>query len=124
VPVSRRSPESGNTSQAERQGSLPETIAVKLHFVKRAFHIRSPRHFTNQATRASFYDRRMEWLLERDDEIAILATAREAARSGHGSVIFISGEAGSGKSSLVQALSERVDRQTAALGRRLPVLHR
>ena len=34
APVSRRSPESGNTSRAEQRGSSPTRIAATLHFVK------------------------------------------------------------------------------------------
>jgi DNA-binding CsgD family transcriptional regulator/tetratricopeptide (TPR) repeat protein len=43
-------------------------------------------------------------ILERDGELAVLATVLRDAARGHGSVVLISGEAGIGKSSLVQAL--------------------
>ncbi|GAA2866719.1 LuxR family transcriptional regulator [Actinoplanes cyaneus] len=42
-------------------------------------------------------------LLERDHELAELATAARAARAGHGSVVLVTGEAGIGKSSVVEA---------------------
>ncbi|MFC4536775.1 AAA family ATPase [Sphaerisporangium dianthi] len=43
-------------------------------------------------------------ILEREDELAALGGAARAARDGAGSVILISGEAGIGKSSLVEAI--------------------
>ncbi|BCY13765.1 AAA family ATPase [Actinoplanes sp. L3-i22] len=42
-------------------------------------------------------------LLERDHELAELATAARAARAGHGCVVLVTGEAGIGKSSVVDA---------------------
>ena len=39
-------------------------------------------------------------LLERDDALAALAEAREAAALGHGRVVFVTGEPGIGKPSL------------------------
>jgi len=41
-------------------------------------------------------------LLERDTELAVLATAAEQAVAGHGSVVLLSGEAGIGKTSVVR----------------------
>ena len=43
-------------------------------------------------------------ILERDAELAVLAAAVHDAAGGHGSVVLISGEAGIGKSSLVEAV--------------------
>src|SRR5215470_9123472 len=43
-------------------------------------------------------------ILERNDELAALASAAREARDGSGSVILISGEAGIGKSSLVEGI--------------------
>jgi DNA-binding CsgD family transcriptional regulator/tetratricopeptide (TPR) repeat protein len=45
-------------------------------------------------------------ILERDDELAALASAARDAGAGAGSVVLISGEAGIGKSSLVQNIRE------------------
>jgi tetratricopeptide (TPR) repeat protein len=42
-------------------------------------------------------------LLERDAELAVLRAAASSASQGHGAVVLVSGEAGIGKSSLVQA---------------------
>lgn len=44
-------------------------------------------------------------LAGRDDEVALLHSRAELARQGRGSVVVLSGEAGSGKSALVQELS-------------------
>jgi predicted ATPase len=43
-------------------------------------------------------------MLERDAELAALAHAAREAADGHGSVVLVKGEAGIGKSSLVEAL--------------------
>jgi DNA-binding CsgD family transcriptional regulator/energy-coupling factor transporter ATP-binding protein EcfA2 len=43
-------------------------------------------------------------ILEREHELAVLAAAAQQAATGRGSVVLISGEAGIGKSSLVEAL--------------------
>src|SRR6516164_9460363 len=43
-------------------------------------------------------------ILEREDELSVLTGAVRAAASGHGSVVLVMGEAGIGKSSLVEAL--------------------
>src|SRR5262245_23969166 len=43
-------------------------------------------------------------ILERDDELAVLSSAARDAGDGVGSVVLISGEAGIGKSSLVEAI--------------------
>jgi DNA-binding CsgD family transcriptional regulator len=47
-------------------------------------------------------------ILERDAELSALADAVQAAASGHGSAVLINGEAGIGKSSLVDALRARL----------------
>ena len=47
-------------------------------------------------------------ILERDGELTVLAAALKDAGDGHGSVVLISGEAGIGKSSLVQAVRARL----------------
>jgi DNA-binding SARP family transcriptional activator/tetratricopeptide (TPR) repeat protein len=55
-----------------------------------------------------------ETLVERDDELAALVrTARSVVRTGRGSVVVISGEAGSGKSSLVRAFVGQLDDSVA-----------
>lgn len=46
-------------------------------------------------------------LLERDDSLACLESARESATAGTGTVVLLSGEAGVGKTSLVRAFCER-----------------
>jgi predicted ATPase len=43
-------------------------------------------------------------ILERDDELSVLADAVRAAAGGHGSVVLVFGEAGIGKPSLVEAV--------------------
>jgi DNA-binding CsgD family transcriptional regulator len=50
----------------------------------------------------------MERLLERTEELELLAAAWDEAASGRGSVVLLVGEAGGGKSSLVRALRERI----------------
>lgn len=55
-----------------------------------------PRASAPQAVRRGF--------LERDAELSVLADAVRAAAGGHGSVVLVMGEAGIGKSSLVEAL--------------------
>jgi DNA-binding CsgD family transcriptional regulator/tetratricopeptide (TPR) repeat protein len=47
-------------------------------------------------------------LLERDDEIAVLLHGLEDARAGRGRAVFVGGEAGSGKTTLVRAFCEGV----------------
>src|SRR5213592_1790626 len=59
-------------------------------------------------TTEQFYDRPVEQLLERDDELGSLVAAFEAACAGRGSLILVGGEAGSGKSSLIRGLRECV----------------
>jgi DNA-binding CsgD family transcriptional regulator/tetratricopeptide (TPR) repeat protein len=64
----------------------------------------------------SFYNQGMRrGILERDAELSLLATAVQAAADGHGSVALVMGEAGIGKSSLVEALRSHL----AAGGRML-----
>lgn len=48
-------------------------------------------------------------LLERDNELEALVDVVKAAAAGRGGVVLVSGEAGSGKSSLVRALRDRVE---------------
>ena len=57
----------------------------------------------------------MERLLERDDELAILGAAFEEAVAGGGSLVLVGGEAGSGKSSLIRGLRERIGDRGAFL---------
>jgi predicted ATPase len=46
-------------------------------------------------------------LLERDDQILVLEAALEDARQGAGATVLVSGEAGIGTSSLLQAFADR-----------------
>jgi len=46
-------------------------------------------------------------LLERDDALAVLTAALDAARSGSGRMVLVSGEAGIGKTSLLRAIREK-----------------
>ncbi len=57
----------------------------------------------------------MERLLEREDELAVLVAAVDAARVGEGGLVLICGEAGIGKTSLLQALRRQVAGQAAFL---------
>jgi DNA-binding SARP family transcriptional activator len=51
-----------------------------------------------------------ETLLERDDELAtLLRVVRSVTRTGRGAVVLVTGEAGSGKSSLTRAFLDRLD---------------
>lgn len=55
-------------------------------------------------------------LIERDTQLAVLASYLDEAAAGHGRLVWIGGEAGIGKSSLVNAYIERVrDRARVAL---------
>ncbi|HKD93082.1 MAG TPA: AAA family ATPase [Gaiellaceae bacterium] len=54
-------------------------------------------------------------LLERDEEIAVLEAAFVEARAGKGRLVFVSGEAGIGKSALVSAFSARIPDSTLVL---------
>lgn len=47
-------------------------------------------------------------ILERERELAALAAAAEQAAAGNGSIVLVSGEAGIGKSSLVQAVRSQL----------------
>ena len=63
-------------------------------------------------------------LVGRDEEVAILARRWELARRGEGQVVVISGEAGIGKSRLVQVLLERIaDEGHTRLGYQCSPLH-
>lgn len=57
----------------------------------------------------------MARLLERDEELSVLATAVGRAAEGAGSVVLVGGEAGIGKTSLVRALAERVGAEVSFL---------
>ena len=59
--------------------------------------------------------RRVDVLLERDDALAELHNALSGSRSGQGTALFISGEAGVGKTSLVKAFCAEVDPRTRVL---------
>jgi predicted ATPase len=52
----------------------------------------------------------MTVLLEREGELSSLAAALERARAGQGSVVFVAGEAGIGKTSLVRAFASTTKR--------------
>ena len=54
-------------------------------------------------------------LLERDDALAELHDALDRARNGQGTALFISGEAGVGKTSLVRAFHQDIDPRTRLL---------
>ncbi|MCY7302286.1 MAG: AAA family ATPase [Thermoleophilia bacterium] len=59
--------------------------------------------------------RGVDVLLERDDALAELHDAFDGARTGHGTALFVSGEAGVGKTSLVRAFCEDLDPRTGLL---------
>jgi DNA-binding CsgD family transcriptional regulator/tetratricopeptide (TPR) repeat protein len=54
-------------------------------------------------------------LLERDDQLAVLGEALRQAEDGHGRLVFVSGEAGIGKSALVRDFCARVPDSTPVL---------
>ena len=54
-------------------------------------------------------------IIEREQELAALAAAAEEAKAGDGSVVLIAGEAGIGKSSLVNALGSVLPQETRIL---------
>lgn len=61
--------------------------------------------FGSRALYRTFYNQRVaRRVLERDAELSALADAVRSAADGHGSAVLIMGEAGIGKSSLVEAL--------------------
>ncbi|NOX94603.1 MAG: ATP-binding protein [Alphaproteobacteria bacterium] len=45
-------------------------------------------------------------LLERSDLLATLEECKQRAQSGHGNIVLVSGEAGAGKTSLLQAFRD------------------
>ena len=51
----------------------------------------------------------MDPLLERDEQLAVLVAAVDAAREGRGELVLVAGEAGMGKTSLLRALRSRLD---------------
>jgi DNA-binding CsgD family transcriptional regulator len=60
--------------------------------------------------RRADYDRVIvEWLLERELEVEALVGVVDAARAGKGSFVFVAGEAGIGKTSLLRALRARLE---------------
>ena len=54
-------------------------------------------------------------LLEREDDLGVLAEAVQDAVAGRGSVVLVAGEAGIGKSSLLRELRERAGERTTFL---------
>src|SRR6516164_3946443 len=48
-------------------------------------------------------------LYERSDALGALRTALDAARNGHGQLIFVCGEAGAGKSALLRRFAHDID---------------
>src|SRR6516162_576537 len=65
--------------------------------------------------RPRLYDRLVDRLLERDAELEALVGAVVDAQRGGGAFVLVGGEAGSGKSSLIRALRERVAGQVTFL---------
>ncbi|MDX6514245.1 MAG: hypothetical protein QOE36_3749, partial [Gaiellaceae bacterium] len=61
------------------------------------------------------YDRTVERLLERDEDLAELLGAVDAARAGKGALVLVGGEAGIGKTSLLRALRAELGGGTAFL---------
>jgi len=58
---------------------------------------------------------RVTGLLEREDELELLVAVADGAAADRGSVVFVGGEAGIGKTSLVRELRERVGGQLSYL---------
>jgi predicted ATPase len=54
-------------------------------------------------------------LLEREDELGVLVAAVDMAAAGCGCVVFLGGEAGIGKTSLVRALRDRMGERVCCL---------
>lgn len=54
-------------------------------------------------------------LLERDDQLAEIATLLARARAGEGSLVLLTGEAGAGKTSLIHAAGRAAGRETLVL---------
>ncbi len=57
----------------------------------------------------------MTGLLEREDELELLVAAADRAAAGSGCVVFVAGEAGIGKTSLVRALRDRIGERVCCL---------
>jgi DNA-binding CsgD family transcriptional regulator/tetratricopeptide (TPR) repeat protein len=57
----------------------------------------------------------VECLLEREDELELLASVAREAMSGGGAMVLVGGEAGIGKTSLVRALRERLGERVTVL---------
>jgi DNA-binding SARP family transcriptional activator/tetratricopeptide (TPR) repeat protein len=90
----------------------PEAVALRERALARQSAIQKPPG-DGQAPRPAAAPGRSgikETLLERDDELASLVRmARSVVRTGRGGVVLVTGEAGSGKSSLIRAFLDRLD---------------
>ena len=64
----------------------------------------------------------MDLLLEREDELAALVGAVDAARAGAGSLVLVAGEAGIGKTSLLRALRGRASQSASSFDEEVVVI--